>query len=96
MTTSVPQTLNYKPGRGEISTVNPLPDNKISPLSKLKAFADNNFIMAQVVQFLFERVENNVGKKEKMLVTRNFPFPTMFSEGLSFRDVKRCHYVVKG
>ena len=32
------------------------------PISKLKAFADNNFIVAQMVQFLFLRVENIVEK----------------------------------
>ena len=42
--------------------VNPLPDNKILPLSKLKAFADDKFIVAEMVQFLCNRIENLVGK----------------------------------
>ena len=33
-------------------------------LSKLEAFADNNFIVAKMVQFFFDREENIVGKGE--------------------------------
>ena len=38
--------------------------NKPLPLSNLKAFADGNFIVAQMVQFLYDRVENTVEKGE--------------------------------
>ena len=41
-----------------------LPDEKNLALSRLKAFADDNFIEAQAVQFPFDRVENVVGKGE--------------------------------
>ena len=42
---------------------NPLPDDKI--LSKIKlAFADDNFSMAQMVQFHSDRVENIAGEGE--------------------------------
>ena len=39
--------------------------NKILALSRLKAYADNIFIVAQVVQYLFDRVGNIVGKGKK-------------------------------
>ena len=42
--------------------VKPLPDDKILALSKLKAFADDNFSVAQMVQIYSYRVENIVGK----------------------------------
>ena len=42
--------------------VNPLPDDKMLTLSKLKAFADDNFTVAKMVKFLYERVENIVGR----------------------------------
>ena len=41
---------------------NSIPDDKILALSRLKLFADDNFIVAQMVQFLRERVDNIVGK----------------------------------
>ena len=43
--------------------------NKPSPLSNLKAFADGNFIVAQMVQFLYDRVENTV-EQERQIVAR--------------------------
>ena len=43
----------------------PLPDHKILALSKLKAFANNNFSVAQIVQsFIKDRLEDIVGKGE--------------------------------
>ena len=36
----------------------PLPDDTISVLSKLNAFADVDFIVAHIVHFLFDRNEN--------------------------------------
>ena len=39
-------------------------DDKILDLSKLKAFADDNFIVAQMVQFFSDRVESIAGKGE--------------------------------
>ena len=53
-------------GRGLNSRyiINPLPHDKILALFKLKAFADNNFNLAQMEQSFFEGVENIVGKRE--------------------------------
>ena len=47
----------------------------------MKPLADDNFIVAEVVQFLFDMVENIVGKKRKSWFPAFSPFPTMFSEG---------------
>ena len=41
----------------EKSLFNDLSDNKIWALSKLKAFAYDNFIVAQMMEFFFDRVE---------------------------------------
>ena len=50
--------------RCSLVLINPLPENKIQALSKLKAFADDNFIVAQMMQTFFESLENIVGKGE--------------------------------
>ena len=46
----------------QVLTFNPLPDDRILTLCKLKAFADDNFDAAQMLQFFFCRVGNIVGK----------------------------------
>ena len=43
-------------------SLNRLPDDNILSLSKLKAFADDNFIVAQTVHIFFDRVKDNVVK----------------------------------
>ena len=42
----------------------PLPENKILAFTKLEAFADDNFSVAQMVKFFFARRENIVRKGE--------------------------------
>ena len=42
--------------------VNPLPYSRILDLSTSKAFAYDNFIVTQIKQFFFDRVENILGK----------------------------------
>ena len=44
--------------------INPLQNNKILDVTKLKAFADNKLNMTKTMISLFERVENSVGKGE--------------------------------
>ena len=44
--------------------VNSLLHSKILDLSKLNAFTEDNFKVAEVVQFCFHGVENIVGKRE--------------------------------
>ena len=58
-----------------------LPDDKISSLSKLKALADDDFSVAQMVRCFCYRVENIVGKRRKCWLPAFSPFPTMFSKG---------------
>ena len=44
--------------------VNSLPNDKILDWSKFKAFADNKRKLAKMMVFVFDRVENIVGKGE--------------------------------
>ena len=50
---------------------NSLQNNKTLALSKLKAFADDNFSLAQMVHVLYDGIERNIGKKNKILVSHN-------------------------
>ena len=43
---------------------NPLSNDKIVDLAKLKAFADDKFHVAEMIIFLSEKTENIVGKGE--------------------------------
>ena len=58
-----------------------LPNNKILYVTKLKAFADNNLIVARMMISLLDRVENTVGKGENagyqhlLLFLQCFPKP---------------------
>ena len=45
---------------------------KKADLSKLRTFADNNLNVDQMMEFGFDRVENNMGKGENAQVTRIF------------------------
>ena len=59
--------------------INSLPNDTFFWMSKFKTNADDKFGVADMMEFVFERVEN-VGKGEDagyQLVT----FPTMFSKG---------------
>ena len=60
-----------------------MPDNTILALSKLKAFADNNFILAKMVQLLSERIENIVGKGENAGNQHFLLFPQCFEKAFS-------------
>ena len=44
--------------------IDPLPNDKILDWSKLKAFADNIIKILKMMIFVFDRVENLVGKGE--------------------------------
>ena len=50
------------------NSFNPLPDDKILALSKLKEFADDKSNVTQNIKFICHRVENIV-RTEKMLVS---------------------------
>ena len=64
--------------------INPLPNDKVLDWFKLKAFADDNVEFAKVVIFVFDRVENIVGKRENASL-----------KGFLQRVVKSRDYVVK-
>ena len=42
--------------------LNPLPNNKLLPLTKLKEFADDKINVVQKLKFVLGRTENNAGK----------------------------------
>ena len=54
---------------------NPLPNDKILDMTKLKAFADNKLNIAKMSISLFDRVENIVGKTEKCWFQHFLLFP---------------------
>ena len=62
----------------KVCRFNPLPHRKILDLSKLKAFTDDNFKVAQMVQFYFHMVENFVGKGENAGYQHFLLFPQCF------------------
>ena len=76
--------------------LNPLPHNKIWDPSKLKAFADDSFNVAQTEQFFFDQVENIVGKRENAGYQPFLFFLQFVLKGFFPRGVKRRHCVVKG
>ena len=43
-------------------------------MNKMKATADDNIIVVQMMQSFYDTIENIVGEKEKMLVTSIFSF----------------------
>ena len=61
----------------------------------MKAFADNKTILTQKLKFVFERVENIVGKGENAGNPAFSSFPTMFSKSFLYRVLKSRYYVVK-
>ena len=67
-------------------SLNPLPKDKILDLSKFKALAEDNFNVAKMVQFYYDREENIVGKGKKCWSPTFSPLTTMFSEVLFFLE----------
>ena len=57
---------------------NSLPNNKILDMTKLKAFADDKLIIAEMTDFLFDRAENTVGKGENAGLQHFLIFPQCF------------------
>ena len=72
---------------------NALPDN-ILALSILKAFVDN-FIAVQIVQYLFDRIENIVAKRENAGDQHFLLFPQCVQKAF-IQIVKSRHCAVKG
>ena len=67
---------------------NSLPNDKILVRPKLKAFADDNLNVGEMIISLRDRVENIVGKKRKCWQPAFSLFPSMFSNGFFHRVVK--------
>ena len=63
--------------------VNPLADNKILSLPKLKAFADNKLNVTQNVKVFFHRIENIVGKEENAGYQHYLLFPQCYHKAFS-------------
>ena len=61
-------------------TLNSLPLDKILNWSKLKAFADNTIKIHKIMTFVFDRVENIVGKRENAGNQHFLLFPRCFHE----------------
>ena len=53
--------------------VNPFPQDKVLDQTELKAFADDKLSVTKMIIFVFDRVENIVGKGE-IACTSNFSF----------------------
>ena len=67
---------------------NPLPNDKILDLSKLKAFADDNLDMNQKMKLPSGRVENIVGKEENAAYQHFLLYPQCFQKASSLGLLK--------
>ena len=63
-----------------VDLLNSLPKDKIFDVTKLKAFADEKIIIAQMMISVFDRVENIVEKGENAGNQHFLSFPIMFSK----------------
>ena len=66
-------------------TVNPFQHDKILNQAKLKAFADDNLNVTKMVIYVFDRVENIMGKRRNCLYKQFLLFPQCFQKP-SFPD----------
>ena len=75
--------------------INPLPNDKILDVTKLKALADDKLNVTKMKISLCDRAENTVGKGKKCWLPAFPPFPTMDSKALLFKVVTSRDCVVK-
>ena len=68
---------------------NSLPNDKFLDPTKFRAFADDNSNVTKMVIFLFDRVENIVGKGENAVLQYFLLFQQCFQKAFS-RFVKLC------
>ena len=68
--------------------MNPLPDEKILGLPKLKAFVDDKSNVTKNIKVVFHRIENTVGKEEKAGYQHFLLFPQCFQKDLSSSATK--------
>ena len=64
--------------------INPLPDDKILGLPKLKASADDKLNVTQSVKVVFHMIENIMGKEENAGYQHFLLFPQCFPKAFSF------------
>ena len=80
-----------------IFSFNPLPDDKILGLPKLKAFAEDKLNITQNIKDVFHRIENVVGKEENASCQQFLLFPQCSKKAFFFLQcVISRHFVVKG
>ena len=65
-------------------------------MAKLKVFADDKYNIAKMKIYLFDRVENTVGKGENAGNQYFLLFPTVFSKAFFAWVIKSLDCVVKG
>ena len=65
------------------NVLNPLPDDKILGLPKLKAIADDKLNVTQNVKVVFHRTENIVGKEENAGYQHFLLLPKCFQKAFS-------------
>ena len=73
-------------------TINSLPNDKILDLTKFQAFADGKIILIEKLKFMWERVENIVGKGKNTRYQHFLLFPLCFQK-LSFPEVSKLGIV---
>ena len=82
--------MGARPGLSIESLIpfNPLPNDKMLDCSKLKTFADDKIESAKVVTFVFDRVENIVGKEENAGFQYFLLFPQYVQKDFFSRSLK--------
>ena len=63
--------------------INPVPDDKILGLPKLKAFADDKLNVTQNIKVVSHRIENIKGKEENAGYQHFLLFPQCFQKAFS-------------
>ena len=66
-----------------VTSINPLPDEKILDWHKFKAFADNKFNFNQNIIVVFHMIEDIVGKEENAGYQHFLLFPQRFPKAFS-------------
>ena len=75
--------------------VNPLPNDKILDMFKLKALADDKIKVTKKTDICFGKGKKQCGKRRNCWLPAFSPFPTLFLKGYFLRVVKSRDCVVK-
>ena len=75
--------MDYRILRHHSTESNPLADDEILGLPKLKAYADDKLNVTQVMKVVFHRIANIVGKEENAGYQHFLLFPQCFQKALS-------------